>query len=90
MIRARPGLKPDSWLLSRAWTVYLVLGVLATFGYFLLPEVPQDVFYILVGSSTVAAILVGARWQPAGRRLPLYLFAGGLLVNVVGDVIYIV
>jgi len=67
-----------------------VLGVFATFGYFLLPEVPQDVFYILVGLSAVATILVGARRQPAGCRLPLYLFAGGLLANVVGDVIYAV
>ncbi len=90
MIRARPDLKPDSWLLARAWPVYLVLGVLATFGYFLLPEIPQDVFYILVGLSAVAAILVGARRQPAGRRLPFYLFAGGLLIYVVGDVIYTV
>ncbi len=67
-----------------------MLGVVATFGHFLLPEVSQDVFYILVGLSAVAAILEGGRRQPTGRQLPLYLFAGGLLVNVVGDVIYIV
>jgi len=64
--------------------------VLATFAYFLLPEVPQAILYILVGVSAVVATLVGARWQPAGRELPLYLFAGGLLMTVVGDIIYAV
>jgi diguanylate cyclase (GGDEF)-like protein/PAS domain S-box-containing protein len=65
-----------------------VLGVLATFAYFLLPEIPQDVYYILVGLSAAAVILVSARRQPAGRGLPLYLFAGGLLLSVAGDIIY--
>jgi hypothetical protein len=43
--------------------------MLATFVYFLLPEIPQDVLYIFVAESAMGVTLVGARWQPAGRGL---------------------
>lgn len=61
---------------SRATFLYLSAAVLATFVYFLLPEIPQDVLYIFVAASAMGVTLVGARWQPAGRGLPLYLLAG--------------
>jgi signal transduction histidine kinase len=41
----------------------------------------------LVGLSAVAAILVGARSNPPGRRLPWYLFALGQAFFVLGDVL---
>jgi hypothetical protein len=41
----------------------------------------------LIGLSAVAAILVGARSDPAGRRLPWYLFALGQALFVLGDVL---
>ena len=75
---------------SRATFLYLSAAVLATFVYFLLPEIPQDVLYIFVAASAMGVTLVGARWQPAGRGLPLYLLAGGLLMALVGEVIYAV
>ena len=44
----------------RAWLLYLLVGLLATGGYFLLPSVSaQNVFYNLVGFSSVGAIVVG-------------------------------
>ena len=43
---------------------------------------------MLVSLSAVVATLVGARWQPASRRLPFYLFAGGVLTTTVRDFIY--
>jgi diguanylate cyclase (GGDEF)-like protein/PAS domain S-box-containing protein len=86
--RTRGDGKPGSGSGSRVWALYLVSGVLATFVFFLLPEIPQDILYILIGVSATVMALEGARWQPAGRQLPLYLFAGGLLMTVTGDVIY--
>jgi hypothetical protein len=74
----------------RASFLYLVAAVLATSVYFLLPEISQDVLYIFVAASAMGVTLVGARRQPAGRRLPLYLLAGGLLMAVVGEVIYMI
>ena len=40
----------------------------------------------LIGVSAVAAILVGARRNLPGRRLPWYLFALGQTLFVLGDV----
>lgn len=89
MSRVARARKPDSSAISsRAWSIYLVLGVVATFAYFLLPEIAQGVFNIFIGASAVVALLAGARRQTAVRGLPLYLFAGGLALLTAGDAIY--
>ncbi|MBA3474336.1 MAG: PAS domain S-box protein [Rubrobacter sp.] len=90
MTRTQQARKPGSGAFSRGTFLYLAVGTVAILVYFLLPEVPQDVLYILVGVSAVAVTLVGARRQPVGRRLPLYLLAGGLSMAVVGEITYTV
>ncbi len=74
-----------------AWT-YFGAGILAIAVYFFaLPAhgSAQSVFYVVIGASSVTAIYIGARRNlPAGERLPWYLFALGLLGQVIGDAIF--
>jgi hypothetical protein len=64
---ANKGLRP-------AWVVYLLVGSLFTGIYFLLRwAATQNVFFVLVGFSAVAAIVVGARMH---RLIPPLHFAG--------------
>ena len=74
---------------SRAWLLYLLAGVLATGGYFVLPSASaQNIVYNLIGLSAVAAIVVGTRTHRPVRPLPWYVLALGLLILVVGEVVY--
>ena len=73
---------------TRAWIVYLVLGVLATGTYFLLSGVAKDTIYNLIGASSVIAILVGVRRYRPEPVLPWYVVALGLALFVIADVIY--
>ena len=90
MSQARQARKSSPGTGSRATFLYLAAAVLTTFVYFLLPEIAQNILYIFVAASAMVVTLVGARWQPAGRKLPLYLLAVGLLMAVVGEVIYMI
>jgi diguanylate cyclase (GGDEF)-like protein len=73
----------------RAWLLYLLAGILATGGYFLLPSAStQDVFYNLVGLSSVAAIMVGVRMHRPVRPLHWYVLALGMLILNIGEVIF--
>src|SRR5215216_4706708 len=72
-----------------AWLLYLLLGVLATGGYFLLPSVSvQNVFYNLVGFSSVVAIGVGIRMNRPVRSLHWYVLAFGMLILNIGEAIF--
>jgi diguanylate cyclase len=71
------------------WLVYLLVGIIATGGYFLLPSASmQNIFYDLIGFSAVAAIVVGVRVHRPVRPLPWYVLAFGLLILVVGELIW--
>jgi signal transduction histidine kinase len=78
------GLRPT----SRAAVWYLAAGAAAIAVYFVLPGDAQSIVYVLLGLSAAAAIVVGATWNPVGERLPWYLFAGGILLQVAGDAVF--
>lgn len=72
----------------RWWRLYLLLGIFAAGGYFLLPSVAaRNVLSLLIGVSAIAAIAVGVYLHRPSRPLPWYLFALSLLMFVAGDVI---
>ncbi len=76
------------WL--RAWHVYLLLGVLATGAYFLLPpQNAQEILRPLFNMSALAAIVTGILINRPKRPLPWYLFTSGMLVFVLGVVTYV-
>ena len=74
---------------ARAWRVFLSIGLLAAVGYALVPTQPaHNVYFSLVGVSTVAAILVGIRLNRPARPLPWYLILAGVSMLVIGDGIW--
>jgi uncharacterized membrane protein YuzA (DUF378 family) len=74
---------------SRAWLVYLLVGLAATGSYLLLPSKgTQNVLYVLIGFSAVIVILVGVRSYRPVPPLPWYVLAFGLLTFVLGDAIW--
>ena len=74
---------------SRAWLLYLLAGVLATGGYFLLPSASaQNIFYDLIGLSAVAAIGVGLHMHRPIYPGHWYVLAFGLLILAVGDMTF--
>src|SRR5215203_3055174 len=74
---------------QKAWLVYLLVGILITSIYFLLPSAAtQNVLFDLVGFSAVAAVVVGMRVHHPVHPLHWYVFALGLLLLVVGDTIW--
>src|SRR5215207_1089456 len=71
------------------WYVYLLLGVLATGAYFLLPsQAAQNALRLLFVMSALAATVTGVFMHRPNRPLPWYLFACSLLMSVVGTVTY--
>ena len=69
--------------------MYLLVGILATGVYFLLPSASvQNVFYDLVGFSSVAAILIGVHIHRPTHPLQWYVLAFGLSILVFGEVIF--
>src|ERR687889_2840697 len=73
----------------RGWLLYLLVCILATGGYFLLPSVSiQDVFYNLVGFSSVGAIVIGVLMHHPTRPLQWYVLALGMLILNTGEVIF--
>ena len=76
---------------SRAWLIYLLLGVLSTGGYFFIPSAATrnlvyDVVGIFVGLAAMAAVLLGMRTYRPARSLPWYLFGIGLLLLIAGEI----
>jgi signal transduction histidine kinase len=74
---------------SRVWLLYLLVGVLATGVYFLLPSAStQNILYDLIGFSAVVAIVVGVYMYRPTRVLQWYVLAFGLLILVLGEVVF--
>ena len=74
-----------------AWRIYLLLGIFATGGYFLLPSATaQNVSNALIGLSAVAAMVVGLLVHYPSQPLPWYLFTAGMLMSATGDVVWTV
>ena len=73
----------------RRWHVYLLLGVLATGVYFLLPsQAAQHTLHFLFVLSALAAIVTGVRMHRPSQPLPWYLFAAAMLMSILGFVTY--
>ena len=76
---------------ERAWLLYLSVGVLSTAVYFLLPSATaQDVVVVLVDASVVTAIVAGLLMHRPANPLPWYLFAVGMGLVFVGDIVWTV
>ena len=73
-------------LAGRAWLLYLAGALALNVAYVFGPLNFGPVFN-LVGASAVIAIVVGARRNARGDRLPWYLFAFGQATFVAGDVL---
>ena len=74
---------------SRVWLLYLLVGVLATGVYFLLPSAStQNILYDLIGFSAVVAVVVGVYMYRPTRLLQWYVLALGLLMLVLGEVVF--
>ena len=74
---------------SRAWFVYLMVGLVTTGVYFFLPSAgAQSVLWDLFGFSAVVAILLGVHVHRARQPGPWYVLAFGLLLFLTGDVIW--
>jgi signal transduction histidine kinase len=72
---------------SAAAIAYLAGGWAAIGIYFTLASHQQSVLFVLIGLSAVIAIMIGARRKPRIARLPWYLFAAGILCQVIADAI---
>jgi diguanylate cyclase (GGDEF)-like protein/PAS domain S-box-containing protein len=73
---------------SRAWQVYLLMGVLGTGAYFLLlSEEAQNIFRFLLVVSTIVAIATGILMYRPKRPLPWYLIATALLMALLGSIV---
>ena len=69
-----------------AWRVYLPAALLATGAYFLIPSgAAQDICFILIGVSAVAAVAIGIFINRPGHPLPWWLVASGLVMVIAGD-----
>jgi diguanylate cyclase (GGDEF)-like protein len=74
---------------TRAWKAYAAGGAAVVAGYLVLPAgIPRDVAYLVVGASTVVAILVGVRVHRPQRPAAWFWVAAGELSWVVGDTLY--
>lgn len=86
-LRERVGASLGGRPRSAATIGYLVGGWTAIGVYYLLTHHQQSVLFVAIGLSAVIAILIGARRKPRLLRLPWYLFAAGILCQVVADAI---
>ncbi|HEX2109527.1 MAG TPA: response regulator [Rubrobacteraceae bacterium] len=76
---------------SRLWLIFLVAGVLATAAYFLISSaVGQAAVYASVGFGSLFAAIFGTILNPSerSRALPWWLIGGGVLMFVVGDIVW--
>ncbi|MGA2319557.1 MAG: EAL domain-containing protein [Solirubrobacteraceae bacterium] len=79
-------------LARHAWSIYLATIALLVTGYGLAHISGPDwlkggLVFNLIGGSTVAALIIGARRNSATRRLPWYLLAVGQGLFVTSDVL---
>jgi signal transduction histidine kinase len=79
------------WFGDRAWILFLAWIAAITSAYavahFTGPQwLNSGPAFNVIGVSAVLALLVGARRNLPGRRLPWYLFAAGQILYVLGDV----
>ena len=73
-----------------AWRVYLLIGGLATGAYFFLPsQSAQDSLRPLFNLAALAAFVAGIRMHRPKRPLPWYLFTVGMLLFVLGILVYV-
>ncbi|MDX6472870.1 MAG: hypothetical protein QOK22_1686 [Gaiellaceae bacterium] len=87
----RPVGKGVRWLDGRAWLVFLCWMAVVTSAYgvsqFTGPQwLSSGPVFNVISVSAVGAILVGARRNVRGRRVPWYLFALAQALFLVGDV----
>ena len=74
----------------QAWHVYLLVGVLATGVYFFLPsQSMQETVRPLFNLTALAAFVVGLLMHRPKRPLPWYLFTTGMLLFVLGIVVFV-
>src|SRR6476646_903180 len=88
----RPGSQCTRWLGGRAWLIFLgwiaVTSSVYTVAHVTGPHwLNSGPVFNVIGLSAVGAILVGARRNARGRRLPWYLFALAQALFVAGDVL---
>lgn len=82
-----PRLRLDVRAARASWAA-LGVGALAVGAYFLLSGDSQTVWYEVIGGSAVCAVAVGTlRNVAAEDRLAWWLFTGGLLAQVLGDIV---
>jgi diguanylate cyclase (GGDEF)-like protein/PAS domain S-box-containing protein len=75
-------------LARHAWWVYLAAMALLTGAYVFGPSwLNSGLVFDLIGGSTVGALILGARRNSGGTRLPWYLFAVGQALFVTSDVL---
>ncbi len=68
---------------------YVAFGIVMAVVYFVIPAAPADlVVWPIIGWSSVVAILVGVAFNHPHLRLPWFLFAAGVALQVVGDALY--
>src|SRR5262249_41678380 len=80
---------PRGTVSPRVVNTCLAVAVLLVGVYLLLPHgVTQAVVYDGIGFAAAAAVVVGVRLNRPAHALPCYLFAAGLLLNAIGDVIW--
>jgi diguanylate cyclase (GGDEF)-like protein len=73
----------------RVWLLYLLVGILATGLYFLLPSTTlQNFFVAFIDASVVLAIVAGIFLHRPSYPLPWYLLALGMLFVFVGDILW--
>jgi diguanylate cyclase (GGDEF)-like protein len=73
---------------SWVWCIYLLLGVLVTSAYFLLPSVTaKNIVFVLVGISAAGAIVAGILVHRPGHPLSWWLLAWGFLLFAGGDAV---
>ncbi len=74
----------------RAWHVYLLVGLLATGVYFFLPsQSAQEALRPLFNVAALAAFVLGLLIHRPKRPLPWYLFTLGMLLFVLGIVVFV-
>ena len=74
---------------GRAWLLYLLVGVLATAVYFLLPSTfAQSVCLAIVDASAVVAIAARLHLHRPVHPSPWYFFAFGIGLVLVGDIVW--
>ncbi|MGC9669012.1 putative bifunctional diguanylate cyclase/phosphodiesterase [Planosporangium sp. 12N6] len=75
---------------GRLWRLWLVVGLLATGGYLLIPAERWygDLLYNSIGLASALVIVAGTRRHRPGRRAVWYCFAAGEATWVVGDTLF--